>query len=638
MSYVYSFLGWIMNWCYSLLGNYGWAIVLFTLITKIILLPLFLWTYFNSITMIKIQPDINFIKVRYYGQKDQIAEEQAKLFKEKHYSPMASVIPTVVQLFLLMGVVGVIRMGIENPAIDMSFGPINLGEVPAEVGIRLIWSPIVAGLAAWILCIAQNASNVLQAEQSKWNKYGMTVLSVGLSLYLGWFVPVGTAFYWVWSNLFAVLQLYVTNWIVRPRRFVDYERLEESRRQLEEIQNVGKKKRESYFSENRRRERADYKRFFSVVNKHLVFYSESNGFYKYFKGYIEYILNHTNITIHYITSDPDDHIFELERENSQIRAYYVGENRLITLMMKMDADVVCMTMPDLENYHIKRSYVRNDVEYVYIPHAMDSENLTTRKGARDHFDTIFCAGPHSVEEVRQTEIVYGLKPKKCVEVGFPLLDEMRRNYAIMEKKENKKKIILIAPSWQKDNIIDLCLEEILNELKDCDYQIVVRPHPQQVKYRKEYFEALKEQYCQNENILIQTDFSSTDIVWKADLLVTDWSGISMEYALTSYKPVLFINTPMKIMNPEYEKIKITPINIEMRDQIGKNLNIEDIPKIREQVQELLSKREEYAEIIKRWASSKVFNNDTQQAAETGGKYLIETIQQKVKKRRSKDEE
>ena len=50
---------------------------------------------------------------------------------------------------------------------------------------------------------------------------------------------------------------------------------------------------------------------------------------------------------------------------------YIGEKKLITLMMKLDADVVVMTMPDLENYHIKRSYIRKDIEYIYIPHGMD---------------------------------------------------------------------------------------------------------------------------------------------------------------------------------------------------------------------------------------------------------------------------
>ena len=630
MSYLYLFLGWVMDWCYGLCDNYGLAIILFTLLSKIALLPVSLWTYMNSITMIKIQPDINFLKVKYYGQKDVIAEEQAKLFKEKKYHPLASTIPLFIQLVLLMGVVGAIRSGIENPAIDMSFGPVDLGMVPNENGVSLLWSPAIAGFSAWILCIAQNASNVLQSEQSKYNKYGTMIFSVGLSLYLGWYVPIGTALYWICSNLMAVIQLYILNGIIRPRRYVDYEKLEKSREALSEIQSVGKKQKNGMFSDNKRRERRDYKRFFSVVNKHLVFYSESNGFYKYFKGIIEYLLLHTNIIIHYITSDPNDAIFEMEKDNAQIKAYYIGENRLITLMMKMDADMVVMTMPDLENYHIKRSYVRSDVEYVFVQHGVGSNNMGMRKGCMDHFDTVFCAGPHQLSEVRETEELYGLPSKNLIEVGYPLIDEIRENYAAAPHTENVRKKILIAPSWQDANIIDSCLEEVLDALKDRDYDIIVRPHPQEVRLKGEYMEVLKKKYDSG-NVTIQTDFTSNNPIMEADLLITDWSGISWEYAFTTLKPILFIDTPMKVGNPEYQKIATVPLNILLRDKLGRRLQTDRMDKVAETVDDLLAHREQYREQIDALAHEYIYNLGS--SAKVGADYIIESIRQKAAARK-----
>ena len=632
MDILYNFLSWIMNGCYDFCHNYGWSIVLFTFISKIVLLPVSLWTYMNSITMIKIQPDINFLKVKYYGQKDMIAEEQAKLFKEQKYHPLASTIPLIVQLVLLMGVVGTIRMGIENPSINMMFGPVDLGEVPSQVGIGLIWSPIVAGFSAWILCIAQNASNVLQSEQSKYNKYGTMIFSVGLSLYLGWFVPIGTALYWVCSNLMAVMQLYILNGIIKPRKYVDYEKLEKSRRALNEIQSVGKKKKESLFSENKRRERNDYKKFFSVVNKHLVFYSESNGFYKYFKGFIEYLLEHTNITIHYITSDPEDSIFEMEKVNPQIRAYYIGENRLITLMMRMDADMVVMTMPDLDNFHIKRSYVRDDVEYVFVQHGMGSNNMGMRKGCMDHFDTIFCVGPHQVSEVKETEEVYGLRAKKLIEVGYPLIDEIREKYNSTIHIENERKKILIAPSWQEDNILDNCLEELLDAIKNKGYDIIVRPHPQEVRLKREYIESVKQKY-ESEHILIQTDFTSNNPVMEADLLITDWSGISWEYAFTTKRPVLFVDTPMKVLNPEYQKIKTVPLSVLLRDKIGKRIGLNELEKVAEYVEYLMNHKSEYQKQISDLADTYIYNHGN--SAVIGTSYIINSLQEKLKQKGAK---
>ncbi len=620
-----------MNGCYALCNNYGFAIILFTLVSKIVLLPVSVWVQKNSIKMVKMQPEINFLTVKHFGDKDTIAEEQAKIFKREKYHPMASLIPLIVQLALLMGVIEVIKRGIDNPAIDMNFFGINLSYVPSMMGISLVWSPIVAGVSAWILCVAQNASNVLQSEQSNLNKYGMMAFSVGLSLYLGWFVSVGVALYWVASNLFAVAQLYILNWAINPKNYVDYEALEKSKKELEALGNIGGKKRKRFNDPETKREKQDYKKLFKVVNKHLVFYSEGSGFYKYYQGMIEYFLENTNIVIHYITSDPDDQIFEIAKTYDKIHPYFIGEKRLITLMMKMDADVVVMTMPDLENYHIKRSYIRKDIEYIYVPHGMDSLNLTMRTGSMNHYDTVFCVGKHQKEEIEKTEADYKLPEKKLVEWGYSLLDGMIDDYNKLPHTENPMKKILIAPSWQQDNIVDSCLEQILDNLKGSGYYIIVRPHPQHVRHRGEFMEQLKVKYEGDKNIEIQTDFSSNSTVFEADLMITDWSGIAYEYAYTTKKPVLFINTPMKIMNPEYEKIDTVPLNILLRDEIGCSLNLGELDKISEKVSGLLENSKAYNEKIENFVNEYVYNLGT--SSEVGAKYIISAIKNKISERK-----
>lgn len=403
MQQIYDAMAWIMKQCYTLCGNYGVAVILFTFITKIILLPVSVWVQKNSIKMVKIQPDINFLKVRHFGDADAIAEGQNKLFRQAGYHPLASIVPTVIQLVLLMAVIAAIKAGMADSSIDMRFLGVDLSLIPAQGRGWLILSPIAAGASAWLMCAAQNQSNVLQAEQDNWNKYGMLILSVGLSLYLGWFVSVGVALYWVASNLFSIAQLYLLNMAIDPKKYVDYARLEESKKQLSELQQLGGKRHGREARELARRERADYKRFFSVLNKHLVFYSESSGFYKYYKGIIEYILKNTNIAVHYITSDPNDQVFAISQSQPRLKPYYIAEKRLITLMMKLDCDVMVMTMPDIENFHIKRSYVRKDIEYVYVPHCIDSINMTMRTGAVDHYDSVLCVGKHQKEEITNTE-------------------------------------------------------------------------------------------------------------------------------------------------------------------------------------------------------------------------------------------
>ena len=615
----------LMQICYNLLGNYILTIVVFTLLTKIILMPVALWMQRSSIKMVEMMPDLNRLKVKYFGDKETIAEETQKLYKQKKYNPLASTVPMIVQIVLLMGVIEAVKAllgGTDN----------WLMWIPVEVGGTALLMPVAAGFAALLLTLAQNKLAPLQKEQPKAEQLSTGLVSVGISLFLGAFVSLGTGIYWIASNLFSIPVQILCNWIINPKKYVDYTDLEASRKQLQQFEGIGKKKKESYFSENRKRERSDYKRFFSVVNKHLVFYSESNGFYKYYKGFIEYILAHTNLTIHYITSDPQDQIFELAKTQPKIRSYYIGENKLITLMMKMDADVVVMTMPDLENYHIKRSYIRDDIEYINVSHGMGSNNLTLRKSALDHFDTVFCAGIHQKIEIEQQEAVYNLPAKNCVEVGYPLIDEMRKNYAAAEHKTSLRKKILIAPSWQQDNIIDSCLEPLLDALKQADCDIIVRPHPQEVRHKKEYMDALKAKYAPD-GIEIQTDFSSNNPVMEADLLITDWSDISWEYAFTTYRPVMYINTPMKVMNPEWQNIEYPPLNIFLRDQLGKSLDVDCLDQAAETARYLLENSDVYREKIQELAQEYVYNLDA--SAEAGARYIIKTIQHKVKSKGNK---
>ena len=624
----------VMDSCYYLCKNYGLAIILFTFISKVVLLPLSIWLQYNSIKMVKMQPELNYAKVKYYGDKERIAEEQSVIYKKYKFNPFITLIPTIIQLLLLMGVIEVIKNGIGNPDIDMMFMGFSLSVIPSKIGGWYLLSPIAAALSSLIMCICQNKSNVIQVEQSKWNQTLMLVLSVGLSLYLGFFVSVGVALYWILSNIMAIAQLYILNYFINPKKYVDYEKLEESRKALKELDNIGNhsKRKTAKDKEIIKREKADYKRFFSVTNKHLVFYSESNGFYKYYAGLIEYLLKKTNIIIHYITSDPDDNIFVMAQKEPRIRAYYIGERRLITLMMKMDADIVAMTMPDLELFHIKRSYVRDDIEYLYIQHGTGSLNLLLRKGALNYYDTIFSADKTQTDEIRAIEKLYGLKAKKIVECGYFTLDEMIEKYNKMNisSDPNQQKMILIAPSWQKDNIIDSCLEELLNYIGELEYLIIVRPHPQHVRYRLDILKQLKEKYASKENIEFQLDFSATDTVWKADLLITDWSDISSEYAYCTHNPVLFIDTPMKIMNPDYDKIDVIPNIIDIREVFGRSISPKELDKAPELINYLLKNRDIFANNIEEYAEKELYNVGN--SAEVAGKYVVDRLKEKAKER------
>lgn len=615
MHYITIPLNALMALCYSWTGSYLWAIVVFTLLTKVILFPISCWMQRESIKMVQMMPELNALKIKYYGDKDTIAEETQKLYKQKKYHPIASTIPMLIQLVLLMGVIAAVKAMLGGDTTSI------YAQIPSQLGGVSLLMPVAAGVAALLLGIGQNKLNPLQKEQSKREQWMTNGLSILISLSLGAFVTVGVCAYWIASNIFSILNQAALNLVIRPAKYIDYDALHESQKELENINAMSA----GVSKEDKKREKADYKRFFSVANKHLVFYSESSGFYKYYRATIAYLLSHTNIIVHYVTSDPADQIFEVAKSQPRIRPYYIGEKKLITLFMKMDADMVIMTMPDLQNFHIKRSYVRKDVEYVYVPHGLDSLNLTMRTGSVDHYDAVLCVGPNQKEEIKKTEEVYNLPPKKLVECGYMLLDDMRTGFS--EKADcSEQSVILIAPSWQEANIMDSCIDELLTSLQYTGYRIVVRPHPQYVKHREAQLNDLKARYAGAPQVEIQTNFASNSTVFQADLLITDWSGIAYEYAYTTCRPVLFVNTPMKVMNPEYERIGVVPINISIRKEIGREIEPDDAGQANIVVEEMVARRGEYQERIRNLACQNVYNLG--QSAQCSGKFILSELNKK----------
>ena len=605
--------------------------------------------------MVQMQPELNSLKIKYIDDKDKFTDEQVALYKRYKYNPLMDIVPLLIQIVIVLGLIGVvyrplsyvmnidkgvieqlkdwlvntlnipadnmyqleifrqIRAGAEVPAsipgeiadsirnLNMNFLGIDLGLVPSFTeNYVLLLIPLLAGLSAWLLCYAQNKINVLQIAQGNAVKIITTVVMIGFSVYFCFLVPAGVGLYWIFGNLFAIPSMVLTNVVMPPKKYIDYDYLLKTKEQM-----LLKEKEHKKYA---KREKADYKRFFSAENMKLVIYSEQNGFYKYYAGMIDYICDHSDIQIHYVTSDPNDKIFEDKRE--QIHGYYVASDRyLIPLFMKLDCDMCIMTAPDLEKYHIKRSRVKNDIEYVYVSHGMGSNALTLRKGALDWYDTVFCVGIDSENEIRETEELYHTKPKVLIEAGYMLLDEMIEKFEEARKenkKENDPPKILIAPSWQPDNIVESCVDELLEQLQKTKYDIILRPHPQMVRHSPERFEELHQKY-DGTNIEIQTDFSSNNPVMEADVLITDWSDISFEFAFTTKRPVLFINTPMKIMNPEYDKIKTVPINIALRSIIGKSAEPNQLDRVNGIISEFIANRDSYRDTIEKTVSERIFN-------------------------------
>ena len=692
-------LGYVMWFCYILVNNYGLAIILFTLLSKIIMFPISLSVQKNSVKMVKLKPELDEIARRYQGDKDRIAEEQIKLYDREKYSPALGCLPLFFQIPIILGLINVIynplkhllhfkqdvidafvektseilaqtELGgaaqlkvietLSNPLytdkfkeLQSSFAHINIEEMMRQIqsldtrflGIDLAATPsigtineltiipLVSGLSALILCLVQNRVNVLQREQGKWNQWGTSAFMIIFSLYFTFILPAGVGLYWTFGNLFAIVQLFILNKVYDPRKYIDYEARAAQAKQVPVLTKEEKQALKAKQLEYKRREKEDYRRFYSDDNqKQLVFYSEKNGFYKYFENTIEEILNQSNIVIHYVTSDPEDQIFS--KKHPQIKPYYIGDKKLISFMMKMDADMVVMTMSDLDNFHIKRSLVRKDVEYVYMFHYPLSTHMVLREGALDNYDTIFCVGAFQFDEIRQWEKFKNLKEKKLIECGYGVIENMYEKYMETHRAndtlENQPKKILIAPSWQEDNILDTCIDTLLENLIGKGYEVKVRPHPEYVKRYKDRMDAIVSRYpnAKEQNLIFELDFTSSSSIFNSDVVITDWSGTAYEFAFVTKKPALFINTPPKINNSNYDKIEAKPLEMVLRDKLGKQLDIDDLSKAYEVIEEMLQKQNEYSSEISKILDETISNFGS--SGKVGAEYIISTLQKKKK--------
>ncbi|MCL1903597.1 MAG: membrane protein insertase YidC [Oscillospiraceae bacterium] len=612
----------VIDKCYITTGNFGIAIILFTLLTRVILFPISLISQKNSLVLFKLQPQLADLKARHSGEPGEMFREQNKLYKKEKYSTLKALLPLFIQIPIIIGVVRAVYTVVEDSSYDFYFLGLDLARVPTLTSSLVVF-PILAALSSFLLCLVQNSLNPLTKAQGFLTKWGVAIFLTGFSGYFAFVCQASVGLYWVCGNVFSILVTVLCTMIYNPKK-LGYNASDFVKPVLSKGDKTEKRDRKKLEKE---REKKDMERFYAA-KKQLVFFSEASGFWKYFEHFINYILDNSDITVHYLTADYNDRVFEFNKP--RFEPYFCTSNGLISAFMKMDSDIVAMTMPDLETYHYKRSLVRKDIEYVYIDHGFGSFNMIYRKGALNNFDTIFCYGKNHNDEIKAMERIYNLHAKKLVNVGFGLLDMLIEQYQALEKQKNDKPQILIAPSWQKDNILEICLDELLGALLNESYKVILRPHPEFVKRFPWRMKAIFDKYGDREgdNFEIQTDFSSNSTIYCSDLIITDWSAIALEFSFTTRKPSLYINTPMKIMNPEWDRIDVTPIDIWIRDKIGVSADVDKLANISELCLDLIEKSDDYYEKI-----TDVFNEciyHPGQSAQIGGEYLINSIKEKRK--------
>ena len=356
----------------------------------------------------------------------------------------------------------------------------------------------------------------------------------------------------------------------------------------------------------------------SQDERSIMFYAENNASMNHFRSLIRELTEKMNLQVCYVTSVKNDPIFS--SKNQRILPFYIGDGTARTKFFStLKAKILVMDMPDLGKLHIKRSD-EYPVHYIYLFHSMYSVHSYLRKGAIDNYDTIFCVGPYQIKEIRETEKVYGLKAKKLINYGYGRLDTLLQNKVNSQTtNSNAKDLIIIAPSYGGDNLLERCGIKLIDILLKSDFRVMVRPHLRTLRDSTELIDSIKKKFGKNSNFVLETGVITFDSLNNSLCMISDWSGISLEYAFTFERPVIFIDVPKKILNPNWGDITLEPIETSIRDKIGHIVSPNNLEEILELVRILDKNTQNISQLIKEMREKTVYNIGG--SAKIGAQYI-----------------
>lgn len=244
----------------------------------------------------------------------------------------------------------------------------------------------------------------------------------------------------------------------------------------------------------------------------------------------------------YLTADKNDPA--LAYDNAFVKAAFLGEgNKAFAKLNLLRARVLLSTTPGLDVFQWKRS--KQVRYYVHIPHAA-SEVVLYRMFGLDYYDGVLLSGQFQADDIRALEALRHLPAKDLCLTGIPYMDVMKQRLTDAPAIASTKKTILVAPSWGEQALFAIHGEAILARLLETDYQIIVRPHPHSFIVEKERLDKLMAAYPASDRLEWNRDADNFSVLQRADLLISDFSGVVFDFALVYDKPVLYTDPQINL--------------------------------------------------------------------------------------------
>ena len=299
------------------------------------------------------------------------------------------------------------------------------------------------------------------------------------------------------------------------------------------------------------------------------------------KSFKRIIFNENINTIKYLRAiiendKPETCLVSLKKLNGiyfkNIKFYYFDNNFIVfILFLFLKVKYLYASTPDLNNSIFRKS-IFNKTKYIYIQHSPSSLCMIYKHDAFINFDCIQVVNKNQYSDVLDINQFYNKKIKPFKSKYF-FLNNLQKN---KKNKINEKIDYLIAPTWNS-NFYKLNLHILIFDiLKELNKKFIFRPHYMSIR-KNEFF--LKDLNIENNEIDLSPNFDFD--IYKN--LITDWSGIYLEFLIIKKKKPIVINSKIKVRNNGYKKFSLKPIELELRDSLTTQFNINELDKLKKYI-------------------------------------------------------
>ncbi len=308
------------------------------------------------------------------------------------------------------------------------------------------------------------------------------------------------------------------------------------------------------------------------------------------------------IDVVYWTTTPNDPVLDLKYEH--VKFVFAGEgNKAYAKLNMVNACIILATTPGLEVYQWKRSKFVD--YYVHMFHSVGCGGY--RLYGMDYYDAIICAGQYQIDVIRELEAKRHLPAKDLKLVGMPYFDAMKakvekakaekasadKDVSVKDDHVGKSKTtVLLAPSWGGSSIFNRLGSSVLEELVKTDYDIIVRPHPQSFIAEKALMDELMSKFPDSDRLKWDRSADNFETLNKADILISDFSGVFFDFALVFDKPIMYMDTDYD--NGWYDYYCLddqTSWIMHTLPKLGKEITKDNLPNIGSLIKECLNSSE-----------------------------------------------